>query len=216
MAKNAPKKRPTGLNARGVPLTPKQREEIFQVYLLTGNKSETARRTGCDVKTVRRALANMQESSDPEFQKFRQKAVEELSGKVHGKATQILDSITPEDMESGRINVTDDDGNVVRVIEYGPSLMQKVTAMAIAIDKAKVLREVESSFNDAHEDQSLLIPQTIEALKSGIRGKLKGLTFLHVDVEQEHPDLSQRVQSKLEEAEVVKDVEVIDIDDFDN
>lgn len=216
MSNLTPSGKPKGLNARGVPLTQKQKEEIYQVFLLTGNKSETARRCGCSVPTVSRTLNAMTESTDPDFQKFRQNAVKELTGKVYGKATDILDNISPEDLQSGRINVTDDDGNVVRVIEYGPSLMQKVTAHAILVDKMKVLRETETMMDDAQSDDTLLIPQTLEALKSGIRGKLKGLTFLHVDIEDKHPDLSERVQQKLEEAEAIEEAEVIDLTDFDN
>lgn len=210
------KERPKGTSAPGQPISAKQREEIFQVYLLTGNKTETARRTGLAVKTVRIHLKQMEESSDPEFQKFRRRATEELAGKVYGKATDILDNITPEDMQSGRIEMKDDAGNIVRVVEYGPSLMQKVTAHAILVDKVKVLREVEHAMDEGAQDGGLLLPQTLEALKSGIRGKLKGLTFLNVQLEQEHPDLSQRVQAKLEEAETVVDAEYIDITDFDN
>lgn len=210
------KEKPKGLNAPGVPITAKQREEIFQVYLLTGNKTETARRTGLSTKTVRNHLKQMSESSDPEFQKFRRKATEELAGKVYGKATDILDKITDEDMTSGRIELKDDAGNVVRVVEYGPSLMQKVTAHAILVDKVKVLREVETAMDEGGQDSGLLLPQTLEALKSGIRGKLKGLTFLNVQLESEHPDLSQRVQAKLEEAETAVEAEYIDITDFDN
>lgn len=208
--------KPKGLNARGIPLSAKQREEIFQVYLLTGNKTETARRCGCSVPTVSRTLKQLAEQSDPEFQKFRQRATEELAGKVYGKATEILDNITPDDMKSGRIELKDDNGNVTRVIQYGPSLMQKVTAHAILVDKMKVLHEIEAQLDDEHGDDRLLIPQTLEALKSGIRGKLKGLTFLNVQIEQEHPDLSQRVQTKLEEAEAIEDVEYVDLGDFDN
>lgn len=205
--------KPRGLNARGVPISQKQKEEIFQVFLLTGNKTETARRCGCSVPTVARTLKQLTEQNDPEFQQFRRKATEELTGKVYGKATEILDN---DDMESGRIEVTDDDGNVQRVIQYGPSLMQKVTAHAILVDKMKVLREIESEMDTEQENDRLLVPQTLEALKSGIRGKLKGLTFLNVQIEQDHPDLSQRVQEKLEEAEAIEDVEYVDLGDFDN
>lgn len=212
----AKKDTPRGNGAPGVPISAKQREEIFQVYLLTGNKTETARRTGLSTKTVRAHLKQMAEQSDPEFQKFRRKATEELAGKVYGKATDILENITPEDMESGRIDVKNEAGEVIRVIQYGPSLMQKVTAHAILVDKVKVLREVETAMDEGAQDGGLLLPQTLEALKSGIRGKLKGLTFLNVQLEQEHPDLSQRVQQKLEEAETVTDAEYIDITDFDN
>jgi phage terminase small subunit len=210
------KDKPKGLNAPGVPITAKQREEIFQVYLLTGNKTETARRTGLSVKTVRNHLKQMSEQADPEFQKFRRRATEELAGKVYSKATEVLDNITPEDMTSGRIELKDDNDNVVRVIEYGPSLMQKVTAHAILVDKVKVLREVETAMDEGQQDGGLLLPQTLEALKSGIRGKLKGLTFLNVQLEQDHPDLSQRVQAKMEEAEAAVEAEYIDITDFDN
>lgn len=208
--------KPRGLNARGIPLSPKQKEEIYQVYLLTGNKTETARQCACSTKTVRNVVLHMEESTDPDFAKFRQGAIREMSGKVHNKANEILEAISPDDLESGRIQVRDNEGNVQRVIEYGPSLMQKVTAMAIAVDKMKVLREIEGGFDEASQEDALLIPQTLDALKSGIRGKLKSLTFLNVRLEDDHPDISQRVQQKMEDAQGVEEAEYIDFEDFDN
>jgi len=208
--------KPRGINPRGVQITNRQKEEIYQIYLLTANKSETARRCSCATKTVAKVVKEFEEGTDPDFIRFRQKAIQEMTGKVQNKTNQLIDAITPEDMASGRIEVTDDNGNVQRVIEYGPSLMQKVTAMAIAVDKMKVLREIEGGFEQATQEDALLLPQTFEALQSGIKSKLKSLTFLNVNFEDEHKDLSQRVQDKLEEAQVVEEAEVLDLTDFDN
>lgn len=199
----------------GRALTDTQKEEIFQLFLLTGNKVEVARRMGLSEGAVRKHLKKVANETDPEFQAARKKARLELQQKVQAKANGILDSITPQDMESGRIPVMDDDGNIVRMIEYGPSLMQKVTAHAILVDKTKVIEDMNTAVEGERDSNALLMPNTVDALISGIKGKLKSIAILKADFQQEQPDLSQRIQSKLEEAVLVEPIEVVDMDDLD-
>ena len=196
-------------------LTEEQKEAVFQTFLLTGNKTEVARRMNLSEGAVRKHLKLVAQETDPEFQAARRKARLELQGKVQAKAHGILDSITPSDLESGRIEVTDDDGNVIRMIEYGPSLMSKVTAHAILVDKTKVIEDMNKAIDGEDKNNALLLPSTIEGLVSGLQGKMKSLAVLKVNFENEQPDLSQRIQEKMAEAEIIVEPEVLDLDSLD-
>jgi hypothetical protein len=209
------KKAPVKGSQPGRALSEKQKEEVFQLFLLTGNKTEVARRMNLSEGAVRKHLKKVASETDPEFQAARRKARLELQGKVQAKAHGILDAISPQDLESGRHEVRDETGQIIRVIEYGPSLMQKVTAHAILIDKTKVIEDMNTAMNDEDKSNSLLLPGTIEALVSGLRGKMKSLAVLKVNFEEEQPDLSQRIQEKMAEAEIIVEPEVLDLDSLD-
>ena len=199
----------------GVALSEEQKESIFQMFLLTGNKTEVARRMNLSEGAVRKHLKLVAQETDPEFQAARRKARLELQGKVQAKAHGILDSITDTDLESGRIDVHDADGEIIRVIEYGPSLMSKVTAHAILIDKTKVIEDMNLAIDGEDKNNALLLPSTIEALVSGLQGKMKSMAVLKVNFETEQPDLSQRIQQKMAEAEIIVEPEVVSLDELD-
>ena len=209
------KKAPVKGSQPGRALSEEQKEQVFQLFLLTGNKTEVARRMNLSEGAVRKHLKLVASETDPEFQAARRKARLELQGKVQAKAHGILDSITASDMEAGRIPVMDEDGNIVRMIEYGPSLMQKVTAHAILVDKTKVIEDMGLALQNEDSNNALLTPNTIEALVSGLRGKMKSLAVLKVNFEEEQPDLSQRIQEKMAEAEIIVEPEVLDLDSLD-
>ncbi|HUW14436.1 MAG TPA: hypothetical protein VM537_32230 [Anaerolineae bacterium] len=199
----------------GKRLTEQQKEAIFQMFLLTGNKTEVARRMGLSDGAVRKHLKIVANETDPEFQAARRAARLELQGKVQAKAHGILDSISAQDLESGRLDVRDGTGQIVRVIEYGPSLMAKVTAHAILVDKVKVIEDMNLAIDGEDDRNALLTPDTIAALVSGLRGKLKSIAILKADFATEQPDLSQRIQSKLEEATLVEPIEILSMDSLD-
>lgn len=207
---------PRGTQA-GVPVGPELQEQIVQTFALISNKAETARRCGVTEKTVSKYINKVQPAAILEE---RAKALRELSGTAHIKAKDILDSIKPDDLDSGRFEIKNAKGEIVGYKYYGPSLMQKVTSAAIAIDKVKVLSETESILKDGRASGELIVPGDIRALIHGIRGKIKGLSILDVRFAEENPDLSQRIQDKLAEAEAVANAtpatgEVSDFD-FDN
>lgn len=206
---------PRGSQA-GKAVSPKQKEVMLQLYAIEGNYTEVARRMKLSTNCVTRHLKAMLAQPDPEVAQARQRAARELAGKVHSTANRIIDSIGEQDIESGQIKLYDKEGKLTRVVNYGPSLMQKVTASAILTDKLKVLREVEIALGSESNENRMMLPQDVQNLVSGIQTKLKGLTFLNMRFEEDEPDISQRAQKVLEEAEVVEAVvEDVKLDDFD-
>ena len=211
---------PRGQNA-GRQLSPAQQEGIVQTYAVTNSIRETARQCRITEKTARKYINLVPQS---EIAKARLGAQKKLAGKIHRQAEAIIDSIKPEDLESGRIPIygTADpetgERPVVGYRNFGPTLMQKVTSAAILTDKLQVLSNMESALRDGSESGELLVPQDIKALVAGIRGKVKSLTVLNLKFAEENPDLSQRVQSKLAEAEALADAKEADAEvlDFDN
>lgn len=200
----------------GRPLTEIQRETVLQVYAVTGNKSETARQLGVSESTVYKLIKEASKAP-AKLREARAQATEELAGRVHSKAEMILDSITPADLESGRIEQYDEDGRLTNIKLWGPTLLQKVTSVAVLADKTKVLSELREGLRSTHDTgtDSMPLPQDVDTALRQIAQKVKRLRLLDVQFESNPanpPDLTE----KLQEAIVVE--EIVDahiIDEFD-
>ena len=92
--------------------------------------------------------------------------------------------------------------------------MQKVTAAAILIDKAKVLADVTAALSEGVQEGDALVPAP-ESLLRSIVGKVKSLKILDVRFQEDHPDLAQKAQAALELAQVVEPENVLTVEDFD-
>jgi hypothetical protein len=216
------KPRPKG-KSQGKALSPVQREQIRQTYMLTQNKRETARMCGVSEKSVYNVL---NEPEEPEAIKARSRAAGQLAGKVHTKADQILDHITEDDFASGYLK--DEDGNLVfdrqgRPIWMGPSLNQKVVSAAILADKLPVLDQYRRALGGDEGAGELPAPESISALIGGIRGKLKSLKMIDVQFEssnsetvQKAKDLLDKAQTELDIEQKISEAECVTLDDFDN
>lgn len=211
------KKRAVKGKQAGVAVSPRQKEQMMQLYAVEGNFTEVARHMDLSTACVTKHIKAMLASEDPSVLEARRKTITQLAGKVQSKTNEIIDAIQPHDMESGVIRQYNDKGELTRVQAYGPSLMQKVTAAAILTDKMRVLRDVEVAMQSTKAEGGALMPAELSGLLSGIRGKLKSLSILNVQFADENKDLVQRAQQRLEEAEVLaaNEVEVIDLTDFD-
>lgn len=212
------KPRPKGKQA-GKAISPVQKEQIRQTFMLTSNKRETARLCAVSEKSVYNVL---NEAEDPEVTKNRARAANLLSGKVHAKANMILDSIGDDDFQSGYLR--DEDGELKfdrqgRPIWMGPTLNQKVVGAAIMVDKLPVLEEWRARLEgDNSGIPELMTPESIRQLTEGIRSKIKSLRFLSVEFrdspqQKAAEDLLQKAQQEIE----VEEAEFEDVPlDFDN
>lgn len=199
---------------QGKPLSDMEKEIVRQTQMITQNKAETARQMGITRKTVDTIL-KVDSSEDPAIKEARRQSAIALAGKVHGKVGQILDSIGPKDLETGFRDVFDANGLFVRRAQWGPSLLQKVTSGAIFVDKLPILAQYQQAISEDHISGALPIPSDIHALAAGIKSKVKSITMLNVQFENENPDLSQSIQQKIAEAEVLTPIES-EVLDFDN
>ena len=199
---------------QGKPISDMEKEVIRQTQMITQNKAETARQLGVTRKTVDTILKKQLEDEPAVLEARRQSAIA-MAGKVHGKVDKILNAITPEDLESGHVAILDEDGKKVGQTSWGPSLLQKVTAGAIMIDKLPVLAQYEQAISLDHTSGALPLPGDIGALVSGIQSKIKSLSILNVQFANDHPDLSQRAQDAIAEAEIITPSEPETLD-FDN
>jgi aminoglycoside phosphotransferase len=201
----------TRLTTSGRPLTEIQREAIIQVYGVTGNKSETARQLGVSQSTVYSVLREAAKAPI-KLRQARAEAVEELAGRVHAKAEMVLDSITPADLETGRIEQYDDKGNLIGIRLWGPTLLQKVTSVAVLADKTKVLSDLRESLRSAHDSgvDSMPLPQDVDTALRQIAQKVKRLRLLDVQF-QDNPANPPDLTEKLQEAVIVETL--VDEDD---
>lgn len=206
---------------RGAQLTNADKELIVQAYAITGNKSQVVRMTSFSRPTVQKVLREAE--SNKELQKARTRALEDLAGQVHGKTNEILESIGPEDLESGRQLRYNAEGEVVGKVEWGPSLMQKVTAAAILTDKLKAVQETKQiiAAEGGADQAGLPLPGTVQESLRLLGNKVKRLRMLDVQFEDKQPDLTERIQAQVAAAEAHPDVDEADyeeirLEDFDN
>ena len=202
---------------RGRALTQLQKEMIVQSFALCGNKSQVAREMGCSQGTVQRVVKEATLNRD--LQAARTAALEDVAGQLHGKTVEVINSITPEDMESGLIKkfAKDDPKKLVSVRAYGPSLLQKVTSAAILTDKLKVVEETKRAIladsGDGH--QGLPLPGTIQESLRLVGAKIKRLRILDVQFDNKHEDTANKVQEVAHAASLNDNVEDADIEDID-
>lgn len=204
---------------KGTDLTPVDKELIRQTFLILGNKTHTAKKLGLSRRVVVNVLKEQAETG--ELDRARRDSAIAIAGRIHDKATQILDSIAPHDIESGREIRRNEAGQVTQVLSWGPSLMQKVTAAAILTDKLKVIREYEKAMVQDRGNGQLPMPDDLVALASGIKQKLKSLTFLNVQFARDHPGITEKVTEAMQTAAVLAaagaeetEAEVIDFDNL--
>lgn len=206
-------KTPRG-SRQGKPLSDMEKEIVRQTQMITQNKAETARQMNITRKTVDNILKN-DSAEDPAIKEARRQSAIALAGTVHGKIGQILDSIGPKDLETGFRDVFDANGNFVRRAQWGPSLLQKITSGAIFIDKLPVLAQYQQAISEDHVSGALPMPSKVSELLAGIRSKVKSITVLDVQFQDKNPDLSQSIQQRIAEAEVLTPAES-EVLDFDN
>lgn len=211
------KERPRGTNT-GRALTPLQKESIVQTYAICGNKREVARQLRLSYPTVLNVLKAAE--GNKELQVARKRALEDMAGRVHLKTHEILESVGPKDLESGLIKKYDDEGNLVHVKGYGPSLMQKVTSAAILTDKMKVLQETKAALEQdrAYDPNALPLPQDVAAAVKQIGDRVKRLQVLDIQFADRNPEVADKVQEvahKVSLDERIEDAEFEDLD-FDN
>ena len=190
--KNQLKTAPKGMR-QGSPLSDMEREMLIQQYAVCGNQRQVARNMGIGVKTVYNVLKEAR--TNTKLQKARAQAVEELAGKAHSKSLEMLDSITPADMESGLIDIHDHDGNLVARRQYGPSLLQKTTSLAIMVDKQAVLASMQRDLEETSLDVAgIPLPQDVNAAIKRIGTQLKRIRVLDLQFDTKQTDTAQHVQ----------------------
>lgn len=204
-------------------LSPTDKEWIYQTFLVLNNKTQTAKRCNVAIATVQKVIKELEgrkkdSEQYPAAREARAEVAAKLAGKMHVKVNTLMESITDEDIESGRIPMRDKDGNLTGYKYYGPSLLQKATSIGIITDKANVLQGYEKAMLQDVNDGKLMLPQDINGLIGAIQSKIKSLTMLNVRFEEDNQDLVTDAGRVMAEAEVIdsEQPKVLSFDEFDN
>jgi len=204
--------------SKGIAVTQFQKEMIIQAYALCGNKSQVGREIGCSYQTVLNVIKAAE--TDKSLQKARMSALESVAGQLHGKTVDILDSIGPQDLESGLIKSYTDKDNPDRLTSvkaYGPSLLQKVTSAAIFTDKLKVVEETKQAIAADGDtgDTNMLMPTNVQDALAMLGKKVKRLRMIDVQFAGKHEETVSKCQDVAQKAELHKDIEDADFEDLD-
>lgn len=200
-------------NRRNQRLTRQQQEEVIQVYHTLGSRAATARKLGICDATVKRCLVLA--NNDPTLGAARAQALTQVAGKINGVANQILDSITPEELETRKHMVYDKDGLLKRIVTSGPSLKDKSISISALTAQQKVITETTAIINNPEllmgADRILSMPDSIDEARRLITMKVKKLRFM--DVEFETGAAGQRINMALNRQHIseqeVEDAELV-------
>jgi len=188
---------------RGHGFTIPEREAIYQAYLALGSKIAVARSLGLGKSTVHKVIREIEANAEPlDLEKAREKMSLHLTGRLHETTNQILDSIKPEDVDSGRIPIRDAEGNLKGYTYFGPSLLQKATTVGIFTDKMKVLADYSRAVATDQASGTLIMPETAAQLISAIRNRVASISVLNVNFKNDNPDLATRLEQVMEVAAI--------------
>lgn len=202
---------------QGQRLTPVEKEHVLQTYMLFKNKKKTAEMCGVSIRTVYNILDEAAQAPK-ELQEDRLKVARRIGSKISEKLEQTIDSLTPEELESGRIPIRDPkSGEVVAYKHYGPTAPQKALVIGILQDKMKVNEEYQRAIGEDADKHKILLPTHLGDLRDAILGEMDSLSFLKIDFKKHAPDVERQTQELLEDLEVarVEEPEIV-VDDFDN
>jgi hypothetical protein len=195
--------KPSRRSLRGKALSPVDKEVVLQTFAITGNQTKTAEIVGLSVSAVHKIVVAAR--TNGALAKARAHAAEELAGRVHDLSLKALDNIKPEDFKSERVYQRDADGNVTSMKEYGPSVMQKVTAFAILVDKeAAITNHIKTLREATGGGIGVPLPEDAAAALDAIKSRISRLRVLDLQFEQQAPDLAQRVAEATAAHEVVE------------
>jgi len=200
---------------RGKKLSAVDKEVIVQTYLICQDMKEVERRTGRCYATILKILKEAKQA-DPELKAARQESIDRISRKVQDKVHMLLDSVTKEDVESGRLPVYDKNGELVGYKHWGPSLSQKAITGGIWIDKVKALTDLKKAIGTDIQSGQMLAPDDVEGLINACRGKIENLSVLNIKFAEDHSDVHNKAQELLEKVEIANAMhEDVVIDDLD-
>lgn len=187
-------------------LTPTQREEALSLYSVTGNKAQVARSLDIHPSTVTRILKEAEQRQPGQVAERRLAASEEIAGRIHKTTVDVIESITPEDLESGIIKQYGDNGEVISARNYGPSLLQKTTSIGILTDKMTVLAGMRRQMLEGSATgDGMPLPSTIDGLKRAIGQRVKSMRIMDIQFDDHNPEMTSRVQDIAQEAGLRED-----------
>ena len=120
----------TGKHHKGFPTPTADKEMIIQLYAMNGNnKAAITKATGYAWATITKILKEAETS--PSLQAVRARVCDAMAGRMNHKVDALIESIGPEDLESGLIKTRDKEtGRLLAAKRYGPTLTEKATAAA--------------------------------------------------------------------------------------
>jgi len=213
---SAPRRTPwvapkTRRKLRGKALSVVDREIVLQAFAVSGSRKKVCEVVGLSYMTVCKIVQEARK--DTSLAKARANAGEALAGKIHDRALLALDNLTPADFKTTRIELHDKDGNLTGIKEIGPSLMQKVTALAILVDKeAAISQHIATLREAAGGSTGIPLPSDVQSTIDAIRTRVSRLRILDVQFDQQAPDLAQRIVAATAARDIV-DAEVEDVSD---
>lgn len=172
------------------------RELIAQTYYSVGTYMGTGKKLGIPASSVMRVIKEGE--GDPALGAVRARVLDSAAGKAADLVDRVGGSIKASDLETSHYLARDKWGNPMRSVTVGPGLKEKAYAMKVFGEQSSLMiREADRLRGNTSGDSGLLLPDTLEAAKSMLLGKMRRL---RIDVE-----FSDSVRSGAEAVGIVDD-----------
>ncbi len=204
-------------------LSPVDREWVYQTFVVTDNKAETARRCNVSLGSVNNIIKdftgkNPDKPQLPVTRADRAMAHAEQAQRIRSTADMALESITQEDLDSGRIELRDAEGKLIGYTTYGPGAVAKATTFGILKDKETQQIKLEQEMLADVQQGKLMLPSELGEMVNQAERMIEEITVLNVRFKDDNVDLLTSMKEVMAEAVVVEQErpDVVSIDEFDN
>lgn len=179
-----------------VELTPELQEQIFQTFILRGNKRATAAECGVSPQTVAKVL---REIPVEQVEHGRMEVMAALASRIHDKVAMAIETLQPVDFE----------GTPAKRVP----VMQKTTAIAILTDKFVLLQKHILEYTQMLREakaSAAPVPQDLSQLAAALQNQLRILAPLMPQPQVPAPSPPPQPAPALEKRLVLR------VEDFDN
>ena len=204
-------------------LSPVDKEWIYQTFVVTDNKAETARRCNVSLGSVTNVIKEFSgqvpgKPQHPLTREDRAAAHAAQAERIRGTADMALESITAEDLDSGRIPRRDGEGKLLGYTYYGPSSVQKATTFGILKDKEAQQIQLEQKMLEDVQSGKLMLPAELKGMVDLAVRMIGEMKLMDGRFEQENKELLTDVREVIAEAVTVEQERpnVVSFDEFDN
>jgi DNA-binding transcriptional MerR regulator len=188
------------------PLTDKEKLKIIQMRDMGFTLKEITEDIGCNFNTTRHVLKTWAPGNTELVRHARADLLEEFAGKLLGKASQALDYITPESMTHDRVEVRDDEGNLVEVKHSGPTGFQNSNIVGHLTERALKLRESAAALRGEKVEEGPKNIADVGALLDSIGKRAKSLNIdIQLEELREEVEAEYTVVDEDESGEVAED-----------
>jgi hypothetical protein len=183
----------------GYRMTPEERCEVLVLRHMGFTYPQIADKIGCSSEAANRTVNQWAKKNPDVVGTALAEAKDRMALELLKKGKLAIDYITPDSLTHDRIEVKDEDGNLIAVHHSGPTALQNATAAGILLDKANALRADAIDLRSGG-DGTGYSPDSIRELVKSLGGRVERIKKLQIEYETDEVDqLLKAVEAEFED-----------------